>query len=75
MELAPHGITSNAISPSLIDTNLTAEIPKKAKTRIMKNTPTQQLTSAKDVAYWIHALVMDESGQLNGQILRINGAY
>jgi 3-oxoacyl-[acyl-carrier protein] reductase len=75
LELAPHGITSNAISPSLIDTNLTAEIPKKAKTRIMKNTPTQQLTSAKDVAYWIHALVMDESGQLNGQILRINGAY
>lgn len=75
LEFAPHGITSNAISPSLIDTNLTADIPKKAKTRIMKNTPTQKLTSTADVAYWIHALASDDSGQLNGQILRINGAY
>lgn len=75
LELAPHGITSNAISPSLVDTNLTAEIPKKSKTRIMKNTPTQQLTTPKDIAYWVHALAMDGSGQLNGQVLRVNGGY
>jgi len=73
LELAPYGITSNAISPSLIDTNLTAEIPKKAKNRIMKNTPTQQLTTPHDVAYWVNAIATDEGGQLNGQVLRVNG--
>lgn len=39
VELAPFGINVNCISPSLIETNLTAKIPDKLKEILKINSP------------------------------------
>jgi enoyl-[acyl-carrier protein] reductase III len=77
VELAPHGVSVNAISPGLVDTEALAyfregtALMEKAK----KLTPSGRPTSAADIAELVAFLCSEGAGQINGQIIQIDGGY
>lgn len=73
LELAPKGINVNMISPSVISTELTADIPEKIKLMTMAQTPLRRLATPEDVAGAISFLASDNANFLTGETIRLNG--
>ena len=73
LEVAPSGINVNMVSPSIIDTNLTADIPEKVKLITATQTPLRRLATAEDIAGIISFLAGDNSNYLSGINIRANG--
>jgi 3-oxoacyl-[acyl-carrier protein] reductase len=72
-ELAPKGIRVNMVTPSLVNTELTADIPEKFKLLTAAQTPLRKLALAADVAGVISFLASDKSDFLAGENIRVNG--
>ena len=72
-ELAPKGIRINMVTPSLVNTDLTADIPEKIKLLTAAQTPLRRLALSSDVAGVISFLASDKSDFLAGENIRING--
>lgn len=73
LELAPKGICVNLVTPSLIKTDLTANIPEKVKLLTASNTPLRRLASVEDVANAISFLASRKSSFITGENIRLNG--
>lgn len=73
LELAPYGININMVSPSIIDTNLTSDIPEKIKLITASQTPLRRLATTEDVANAVVFLASDNSSFMSGEIIRVNG--
>lgn len=73
LELAPKGINVNMVSPSVISTELTADIPEKVKLMTIAQTPLRRLARPEDVAGAISFLVGEQSSFLAGENIRLNG--
>jgi len=72
-ELAPKGIRINMVTPSLVNTELTADIPEKIKLLTAAQTPLRKLALAEDVAGAISFLASSKSDFLAGENIRVNG--
>lgn len=72
-ELAPKGILVNMVSPSMVSTELTADIPEKMKLLNAAQTPLRRLAKAEDVAGVISFLAGRQSDFLVGENIRLNG--
>jgi NAD(P)-dependent dehydrogenase (short-subunit alcohol dehydrogenase family) len=77
-QLGPYGITSNAIAPGLVTTDLIAraggdETYARLRQIAEENTPMRRAASAEDVAYAALYLASDEASFVNGEILDVNG--
>ena len=72
-ELAPKGIRINMVTPSLVNTELTADIPEKIKLLIAAQTPLRRLALSADVAGVISFLASEKSDFLAGENIRVNG--
>ncbi len=72
-ELAPKGIRVNMVSPSMIATDLTADIPEKMKLLSAMQTPLRRLATPEDVAGAVSFLASEKSDYLSGEVIRING--
>ena len=72
-ELAPKGIRVNMVSPSMIATNLTADIPEKMKLLSAMQTPLRRLALPEDVAGAVSFLASEKSDYLSGEVIRVNG--
>jgi 3-oxoacyl-[acyl-carrier protein] reductase len=72
-ELAPKGIMVNMVTPSLVNTELTADIPEKVKLLTASQTPLRRLALAKDVAGAIGFLASDAANFMAGENIRVNG--
>lgn len=73
MELAPKGIRVNMVTPSLVNTELTADIPEKIKLLTAAQTPLRRLANPSDVAGAISFLASDKSDFITGENIRVNG--
>lgn len=73
IEFANKGINVNMVSPSLIDTDLVADIPQRAKLLIEAKTPLKRLCTPNDVAEAVSFLVSDKSNFITGETIRVNG--
>ncbi len=73
IELSPMKINVNMVSPSMIDTDLTSDIPEKIKLLTAAQTPLRRLALADDVANAICYLASDRSSFLSGEVIRVNG--
>jgi len=69
-EYAPHGITSNALAPTLIETPMIADIGDLAS-RI----PVGRLGTPTDVADLIAFLASAHAGYITGAVIDINGGF
>ena len=72
-ELAPKGIRVNMVTPSLVDTELTTDIPQKVKLLTAAQTPLRKLAEAHDIAGVISFLASKKSDFLTGENIRVNG--
>jgi NAD(P)-dependent dehydrogenase (short-subunit alcohol dehydrogenase family) len=69
-EYAPHGVTSNALAPSLIDTDMISSMPD-MHTRV----PVGRLGTADDVADLVAFLCSEHAGYITGEVVDINGGF
>ena len=76
LELAPHGITANAVGPGPIGTELfhrnnPADSPKTRA--IIEGIPVKRLGTPQDVAHAVAALLDERAGFITGQVLYVCG--
>jgi 3-oxoacyl-[acyl-carrier protein] reductase len=72
-ELAPRGVTVNAVAPGFIDTDMTRTIPQKARDELMHQIPMKRLGKPEDVANCIRFLALPGSEYITGQVIHVNG--
>jgi 3-oxoacyl-[acyl-carrier protein] reductase len=74
IELAPRGITVNAVAPGWVDTEMVAEVLEAGgRERIASGIPVGRIATARDIAGPIVFLCSDEARHVTGEILNVNG--
>jgi 3-oxoacyl-[acyl-carrier protein] reductase len=75
MELAPHGITVNAVGPGLIATDLTREVTEDADNArtYLRQIPLGRFGSPADVAGAVAFLVSPDASWITGHLLVVDG--
>ena len=72
-ELAPRGITVNAVAPGFIDTPMTAGLPEKVKEAMLAQVPTGRFGQPEDVAETVAFLASEKASYITGQVVHVNG--
>ncbi len=72
-ELGPKGITVNMVSPSLVDTDMVANVPERFREMIVARTPMRRLANPEDVAGAVLMLVSPYSAFITGDNLLVTG--
>jgi len=72
-ELAPRGITCNAIAPGFIETDMTAAMNQDAFEAMRKSIPLGRVGQPKDVAELAAFLAGDAAGYITGAVIHVDG--
>lgn len=72
-ELAPRGVTCNAVAPGFIETEMTADLPAEARESFEKSIPLGRMGTAEDVANTVAFLASPAAGYVTGEVIRIDG--
>lgn len=72
-ELAPRGITVNAVAPGFIETEMMDAIPENKKAEYIKAIPMGKFGSAADVANMVAALCSEAFDYVTGQVVVLDG--
>jgi 3-oxoacyl-[acyl-carrier protein] reductase len=72
-ELAPRGITVNAVAPGFIETPMTAGLPEKVKEAMLAQIPLKRFGQPQDVAEVVHFLASEKASYITGQVIHVNG--
>ena len=72
-ELAPRGITCNAIAPGFIETDMTAAMNQDAFEAMRKTIPLGRVGQPKDVAELAAFLAGDAAGYITGAVIHVDG--
>ena len=72
-ELAPFGITCNAVGPSPIRTNLTESVLPETMARLLDRQPIRRWAEPQDVINVVDFFLRPESGMVTGQIVYLAG--
>jgi len=72
-ELAPRGITVNAIAPGFIETDMTAVLDDKVREEVIERVPLGRFGSSDDIAHVAAFLAMEPTGYITGQVLTVDG--
>ena len=73
LELAPYGITVNAVAPGLIETDMTKSLPQKQLNEIISRIPVKRTGKPEEVAELVAFLALPSSSYITGQVIHING--
>ena len=69
-EVAPRGVTVNAVAPGFISTDMTAELPE---AELKKMVPMRRFGKPEEVAALVAFLVSPDAAYITGQAISING--
>lgn len=72
-ELAPRGITVNAIAPGFIDTDMTSTLPEAQRQALLQQIPTGYFGTPEDVAACVAFLASDAARYITGEVISVNG--
>jgi len=72
-ELAPRGITVNAIAPGFIQTAMTDRIPEDIRNKMLEQIPLGKLGQPEDVAAAALFLASGAANYITGQVINVNG--
>lgn len=74
-EVAPSGITVNAVAPGVIDTPMNNGFDKETMEALREETPVGRIGTPEDVARAILFLADEKSSFITGQTLGVDGAF
>lgn len=69
-EVAPRGVTVNAIAPGFIETDMTKDLPQEELKQMI---PVKRFGHPEEVAALVAFLCTDEAGYITGETINING--
>jgi len=72
-ELAPHGVTVNAVAPAAIDGPLARALPVEQLGEMTAAIPVARLGRPEEVAALVSFLLSDDAGYVTGATLDVNG--
>jgi 3-oxoacyl-[acyl-carrier protein] reductase len=72
-ELASRGITSNAVAPGFITTDMTEGLPEALKTGVIGQIPLARFGEPSDIAAAVAFLASAEAKYITGQVLTVDG--
>ncbi len=72
-ELAPKGITVNAIAPGFIETDMTGVLPEKVKEATVAQIPLGRFGKPEQIAAAAAFLSSEDAGYITGQVLHVDG--
>jgi len=72
-ELASRNITVNAVAPGMIETDMTAVIPEKAKEAMMATIPAGRAGKPEEIADTVAFLASDKAAYITGQVISVDG--
>jgi 3-oxoacyl-[acyl-carrier protein] reductase len=72
-ELASRGMTSNAVAPGFITTDMTEVLAQQIKDTVVKQIPLARFGQPEDIASAVAFLASAEAGYITGQVLTVDG--
>ena len=72
-ELAPRGITVNAIAPGFIQTKMTEALNENVKNEMLRMIPLKRFGQIDDIAFMVVVLASEQAGYVTGQVIPVNG--
>lgn len=69
------GLTVNAVTPGLIETDMTAALPDKVVEKLTASIPSSRMGLPDEVARVVAFLAADASAYITGQVWGVNGGY
>lgn len=72
-EVAPRGITVNAIAPGYIATPMTENLPEQVKRIFVELIPMKRFGFPGEIAHAVKFLLSDEAAYITGQVINVNG--
>lgn len=72
-ELAPRGVTVNAVAPGFIETDMTAVLPQNVKDAFLAQVPLGRAGKPSDVAASVAFLASESASYLTGQVIHVSG--
>jgi len=72
-EIAPRGVTVNAVAPGFIETDMTAYLSEDIKKTAIDHIPLGRMGSPEDVAKAVSFLASDAAAYITGQVLVVDG--
>ena len=74
-ELAPSGITVNAIAPGLIETSMNSHLSVEELADFVESIPLGRMGNADEIAAAVEFLASDKADYITGQVIGINGGF
>lgn len=74
-ELAPSGITVNAVAPGPVNTSMMARFDEQEKAAIASEIPAGRFAEPEEIASLVFFLAQPQSGYITGQIISPNGGW
>ena len=72
-EVAPRGITVNAVSPGYIVTDIWSDVPEQAIDKLKELIPLGKAGTPEDVAEAVAFFASDAAAYVTGQVLNVDG--
>jgi len=74
-ELAPSGVTVNAVAPGAVDTMMMSSFDAEEKAALQQEIPAGRFGSPEEIASLVYFLALPESSYITGQIISPNGGW
>lgn len=72
-EVASRGITVNAVAPGLVETDITRQMPEKARDALVEQIPLGRMGTPEEVAEVVWFLATEHAGYITGQAIVVDG--
>ncbi|NGP62632.1 SDR family oxidoreductase [Paenibacillus thiaminolyticus] len=74
-ELAPSGVTVNAVAPGAVDTDMMKHLDTSERNALEEDIPAGRLGTPNEIASLVYFLALPESSYITGQVISPNGGW